>query len=330
MSRIRVDWARALGPPLFAGRIRAIPEDFVVTEQLVVEFAGAGEHDWLRIRKTGANTHWVAQQLARHARVPERDAGYSGLKDRHAVTEQWFSVRRPAKSLPDWDAFHAEGVEILDRQVHSRKLKRGTHRGNAFRIAVRSPDVAALRDEVSGRLVSIKKDGVPNYFGEQRFGRDGSNIELGQAVIAGRRVSRNKRSIGISAVRSLDFNNELDARIRDGDWNRLHPGDIANLDGTGSVFAVEEVTPELEQRCAEMDIHPCGSLPAIETLRVEAANRPLRMRVRGLDWTIENDALWLEFSLGRGGYATAVLREIARCEPEPTNGHVGVTSSFQR
>lgn len=304
------DWAHALAPPLFAGRIRAIPEDFFVTEQLAVEFTGEGEHDWLRIRKTGANTHWVAQQLARYARVPERDAGYAGMKDRHAVTEQWFSVRRPAKSTHDWDAFQAEGVEILDQQAHSRKLKRGAHRGNAFRIAVRSPDVATLRDEVTERLASIKAEGVPNYFGEQRFGRDGSNIELGQAVIAGRRVSRNKRSIGISAVRSMHFNQELDARIRDGSWNLLRPGDRANLDGTGSVFEVEEVTPELEQRCAEMDIHPCGRLPAIEELRVEASSRPLRMRVRDLDWAIEDDALWLEFSLGRGSYATAVLREI--------------------
>ena len=309
MSNIS-DWARALGPPLFAGRIRATPEEFVVTEQLAVEFAGDGEHDWLRIRKTGANTHWVAQQLARYAKVPERDAGYSGLKDRYAVTEQWFSVRRPAKSVPDWDAFQAEGVEILDQYAHSRKLKRGAHRGNAFRIAVRSPDVAALWDEVTERLASIKAEGVPNYFGEQRFGRDGSNIELGQAVIAGRRVSRNKRSMGISAVRSLHFNEELDARVRDGSWNSLLPGDLANLDGTGSVFAVEAVTPELESRCAEMDIHPCGHLPAIEELRVEASNRPLRMRVRELEWAFEDDALWLEFSLGRGCYATAVLREI--------------------
>jgi len=305
------DWARALGPPLFAGRIRAIPEDFVVNEQLAVEFAGEGEHDWLRIRKTGANTHWVAQQLARYAKVPERDAGYSGMKDRHAVTEQWYSVRRPAKSTPDWDAFQAEGVEVLDQHTHSRKLKRGAHRGNAFRIAVRSSDVTALRDEVTARLVSIKTEGVPNYFGEQRFGRDGSNIELGQAVIAGRRVSRNKRSIGISAVRSMHFNQELDARIRDGSWNLLRPGDRANLDGTGSVFEVEEVTPELERRCAEKDIHPCGCLPAIEELRVEASSRPLRMRVRDLEWAFEDDALRLEFSLGRGSYATAVLREIA-------------------
>jgi tRNA pseudouridine13 synthase len=305
------DWAHALGLPLFAGRIRATPEEFVVTEQLAVEFAGEGEHDWLRIRKTGANTHWVAQQLARYAKVPERDAGYSGMKDRHAVTEQWFSVRRPAKSTPDWDAFQAEGVEILDQHTHSRKLKRGAHRGNAFRIAVRSPDVAALQDEATARLVSIKAEGVPNYFGEQRFGRDGSNIELGQAVIAGRRVSRNKRSIGISTVRSLHFNDELDARVREGSWNLLLPGDLANLDGTGSVFAAEEVTPELERRCAEKDIHPCGCLPAIEELRVEASSRPLRMRVSDLAWEFGDGVLWLEFSLRRGCYATAVLREIA-------------------
>jgi len=313
------DWARALGPPLFDGRIRATPEDFVVTERLTVDFAGEGEHDWLHIRKTGANTHWVAQQLARHARVPERDVGYSGLKDRHAVTTQWFSVHRPAKSAPDWSTFVAEGVKILDQQVHSRKLKRGAHRGNAFQIAIRGPDVAALCNETAERLMHMTSGGVPNYFGEQRFGRDGSNIELGHAVIAGRRVSRNKRSIGISAIRSLRFNEELDARVRDGSWDSLLPGDIANLDGTGSVFAVEEVTPELENRCIEMDIHPCGRLPAIRQLRVEPSYRALRMRVEDLDWAIEDDALWLEFKLGNGCYATAVLREFVRFDAESSH-----------
>lgn len=304
------DWARALGAPLFVGRIRSTPDDFSVTEQLAIEFTGDGEHDWLRVRKTDANTHWVAEQLARHASVAARDVGYAGLKDRRAVTTQWFSVRRRSGAGTDWTTFAAEGVELLETRRHNRKLRRGAHKGNAFRIAARC-DAALPQGQLEERLQLIAEQGVPNYFGEQRFGRDGSNVDLGRAVLAGRRLSRNKRSLGISALRSYRFNKELDARVRAGTWNKLLPGDMANLDGTGSVFAVDDVTAELERRCLDMDIHPCGSLPGFEAIRVEEGTRALRMRVTDLRWEIEEDVLWLEFRLRRGSYATAVLREIA-------------------
>ena len=305
------DWARALGSVLFAGRIRTSPSDFVVTEVLNIEFSDDGEHDWLWVEKVGANTVWVAEQLAVHASISVRDVGYAGLKDRHAVTRQWFSVRRPGAEGTDWTTLKADGVRILDQKLHRRKLKRGTHKSNTFRIAVRGSEIASLGGEIDERLEAIRAQGVPNYFGEQRFGRDGGNIELGRAVIAGRRMARSKRSIGISAIRSLEFNNNLDARVRDGTWNRILPGDVVNLDGTRSVFTADELTPELEQRCSEMDIHPSGSLPGISEIGVEPSSRPLRVRVQDLKWELEEDALWLEFGLGRGSYATTVLREIA-------------------
>ena len=303
------DWARALGPPLFAGRIRTAPEEFEVTEYLDIAFSGDGEHDWLWIEKIGANTHWVADQLAKHAGIPQRDVGYAGLKDRHAVTRQWFSVRRPS-GASEWQDFKAPGVRILEQQRHVRKLRRGAHRGNRFRIAIRADDIAASSSAITERLAMIEAQGVPNYFGEQRFGHGGANVALGQAVLEGRRVPRHKRSIGISALRSFRFNQELDRRVTGGSWDTLVAGDLANLDGTGSVFEVDEVTPDLERRCAELDIHPCGLLPEIPEARVEASHRPLRMRVRDLRWEVEADALWLEFRLGRGSYATAVLREV--------------------
>jgi tRNA pseudouridine13 synthase len=306
------DWARALGAPLFVGRIRTTLDDFVVTELLDIEFSGDGEHDWLHVEKTGANTHWVAEQLARHAGIKDRDVGYAGLKDRHAVTKQWFSVRRPSVEGTDWESFTAEGVRILEQQRHQRKLKRGAHRGNAFRIAVRADELSQHSASIEQRLAQIKNGGVPNYFGEQRFGRNGSNVELGLAIVDGKRIPRHKRSIGISALRSLEFNNELSARIEAGTWNRLLMGDTANLDGSRSVFDIDEVTPELEQRCAELDIHPTGTLPGFENIRVEAGRRPLRMRVSNLDWEIDKDVLWLEFRLGKGSYATSVLRELVR------------------
>ncbi len=306
------DWARALGSALFTGRIRTSPSDFVVTEVLNIEFSDDGEHDWLWVEKIGANTVWVTEQLARHASISVRDVGYAGLKDRHAVTRQWFSVRRPGAEGTDWTTLKADGVRILDQKLHRRKLKRGTHRSNTFRIAVRGSEIASLGGEIDERLEAVRAQGVPNYFGEQRFGRDGGNIELGRAVVAGRRMARSKRSIGISAIRSLEFNDNLDARVRDGTWNRLLPGDVVNLDGTRSVFTADELTPELEQRCSEMDIHPSGCLPGISEIGVEQSSRPLRVRVQDLNWELEDDTLWLEFGLGRGSYATTVLRELAQ------------------
>jgi len=305
------DWARAFGPGLLVARLRETPQDFCVVEKLNVDFSGDGEHDWLRIRKTGANTHWVAEQLARYARVAVGDTGYSGLKDRHAVTEQWFSVRRKRDAGHDWAAFVADGVEILEQCRHRRKLRRGTHRENRFRIAARAEGLAALSQLIDERAAHIATAGVPNYFGEQRFGHDGANVALGKAIVDGRRVPRHKRSIGLSALRAFQFNEELESRVVDGSWNILRRGDTANLDGSGSVFQVEDVTGELQQRCAALDIHPCGTLPAIEAAGVEAAYRPLRLRVADLQWHIDGDALWLEFSLYRGCFATAVLREIA-------------------
>ncbi len=304
------DWARALGAPLFVGRIRTTLDDFVVTELLDIEFSGDGEHDWLHVEKTGANTHWVAEQLAKHAGIKDRDVGYAGLKDRHAVTRQWFSVRRPSVEGTDWQSFTAEGVSILEQQRHQRKLKRGAHCGNAFRIAVRADELSQHSASIEQRLAQIKDGGLPNYFGEQRFGRNGSNVELGRAIVAGRRVARNKRSIGISALRSLEFNNELSARVEDGTWNRILEGDTANLDGSNSVFSVTDLTQILEDRCARMDIHPSGTLPALEGIGVKAAFRSLRMRVRNLQWEFDEDALWLEFSLDKGSFATTVLREL--------------------
>lgn len=332
------DWARAHGPTLIAARIRSVPADFIVTENLSIDFSDDGEHDFLWVEKTGANTQWVAERLAEHAGVPARDAGYSGMKDRHAVTRQWFSVRRPGADGTCWDDFAAEGVRILEQRRHLRKLKRGAHRTNAFRIALRAEYIVEMQDSIADRLSNISAGGVPNYFGEQRFGRNGANLDLCRSLFAGRRLSRNKRGIALSTARSLIFNDILDARIKTATWNTVLPGELANLNGSGSVFVVDEVDAEIERRCAEMDIHPTGTLwgdtaplgtqivadiesevaathaelcKGLVSARVDASSRPLRLPVQDLKWEIDDDVLWLEFRLGRGGYATAVLREIA-------------------
>ncbi len=316
------DWARAFGAPIFTARIRTTPEDFQVTEELGYQFTGDGEHDFLWIEKTRTNTEWLARQLARFADVPAKDVGYAGLKDRHAVTRQWFSV--PRWNSPDWAVFDVEGATVLDVQRHSKKLRRGAHKTNAFRIVLRGLDLAQYAEEIEQRVQLIREQGVPNYFGEQRFGRDGSNLQLADVWAKGKRLPRHKRSLAISSIRSFVFNESLDVRVRNGTWNALLAGDKVNLDGTGSVFDVEEVDEELELRCKEMDIHPAGELvgdgsdhgpedwlSALGKARVDKGSRSLRLKVAGLELQTGDDTVVLSFTLGRGAFATSVLREIA-------------------
>jgi tRNA pseudouridine13 synthase len=306
---------------LFAAAIRSVPGDFLVTEQLGWQFSGDGEHDFLWIEKTGANTEWVARQLARHADVPARDVGYAGLKDRHAITRQWFSV--PRWNAPDWAVLDVEGVVVRDVQRHSKKLRRGAHQANAFEIVLRGDAIGDYADALAERVAIIREQGVPNYFGEQRFGHDGANLRLADDWAGGKRLPRHKRSIAISTIRSFVFNEQLDARVRDGSWNILKAGDKANLDGSGSVFDVDEVDAELTRRCSDMDIHPTGVLvgdgtalgpepwrEALARARVEPGTRSLRLGVADMDCVPGGDAATVSFTLGRGAFATSVLREI--------------------
>ena len=186
------------------------------------------------------------------------------------------------------------------------------------------------------RLKRLSDNGFPNYFGEQRFGRGGRNLERAEALFSGHRLAREPRSMAISAARSLLFNAVLSRRVADGTWSRLIEGELANLDGTGSVFAIAEPDAELRKRAAELDIHPTGPLwgrtGTKATLRVRElelavaatypdaasglegcaapARRALRERARCLDWEQTSATLSLEFELGRGSFATALLREL--------------------
>ncbi|MDX1405252.1 MAG: tRNA pseudouridine(13) synthase TruD [Woeseiaceae bacterium] len=329
------DWARAHGPPAIQGRIRQSAEDFEVTENLGFPLSGDGEHDYLWLEKRDANSNWVAGRLARHAGIPGRDVGFAGMKDRNALTRQWFSVRRPSSAGTDWSAFDLPGVQILEATRHDRKLKRGALESNRFRIAVR--DVDASQATIDEKLAVLKRAGVPNYFGDQRFGRDGDNIRLAKALFAGERLPRHKRSIALSAARAFLFNHILDRRVRDGSWNRLLAGECACLDGSNSFFVVEQPDEELKSRCERLDIHPGGALwgkgdspcrgevreleqavvqpfgelrEGLEA-RTELSRRALRLKLHELEWERDGTCLRLAFHLRRGGYATAFLRELA-------------------
>ncbi|MEX0975471.1 MAG: tRNA pseudouridine(13) synthase TruD [Woeseia sp.] len=329
------EWQRAHGEPGVRADLRCLPQDFQVDEELGFEPDGEGEHDYLWLEKSGANTAWVAERLADFAGIQVRDVGYAGMKDRHAVTRQWFSVRRPAGAPADWSRFNLDGVHIRKATRNRRKLRRGAHRGNRFRIVLRNIDSAA--HDFDARLSTLAEQGVPNYFGEQRFGRDASNLQLAERLFAGGRLSRPRRGLALSAARALIFNSVLERRVADHTWNKLVPGECANLDGSGSVFTVHEVDALLDRRLQAMDIHPTGPLwgrngagangewspleqaiagqfelhaRGLERHGVESARRPLRLAVRALKWETGEGTLTVEFQLSSGAFATAVLREL--------------------
>ena len=339
-------WAWALGAPEAHGRIRCRPEDFRVHEIPLIEPEGSGNHLWLEIEKRGANTNWVAGQLSRAAGVHPREIGFAGMKDRNGVTRQWFSVGLQEAGRPDPQDWLIEDVTVLQHHRHTRKLKRGTLRGNRFRLVIR--EFGGDRDLLEERLRTASDQGVPNYFGEQRFGHGGRNVERArQWLLNGGRVRRNQKSIFLSAARSFMFNNVLSERVSQGNWNRLLDGELAQLDGSHSVFPCELPDPELEKRCLDFDIHPTGPLPgkdgkqpagpaleleneilgpekplieALQRAGVDAARRALRLIPAGLTWEFPDECLLLEFELPAGAYATSVLRELVSLRPEPISG----------
>ena len=340
MSSSELELPRAYGAPSLAARLRVSPEDFRVGEVLGYDAEGKGEHALLWVEKRGANTDWVARELAKFAGVSPVGVGYAGLKDRHAVTRQTFSVQLAGKPDPDWSAFPHADVKVLAATRHSRKLKRGALRGNRFVVVLR--EVQGDRDAAEKVLQQIAARGVPNYFGEQRFGREGGNVEQARAMFAGRRVERDKRSFLLSAARSQIFNNVLAARVERGAWDTPLDGEIWSLAGSRSWFGPEPFSDVLAERLARADIHPSGPLwgqgepptvadagalerevaaasndlaEGVAAARMDQERRPLRLLPRDLKWRwLDDNALELAFELPAGAYATVVVRELAAIE----------------
>ncbi|MES9883582.1 MAG: tRNA pseudouridine(13) synthase TruD, partial [Sedimenticola sp.] len=326
----------AFGGPCGSGLIRQQPEDFLVDEITVVEPDGEGEHLLLQIEKRNSNTEWVAGQLARLADVPRRDVSYAGQKDRHAVTRQWFSVRLAGKGEPDWHLLETPDLKVLQTARHGRKLRTGALIGNRFVIRVREyqGDTSAL--EVA--LARLAGEGMPNYYGEQRFGREGGNLVSAAALFRGelKRLKRQKRGIYLSAARSLLFNRVLAARVAAGTWDSPMAGERMILAGSQSSFLAEEIDEDILRRCRIMDIHTSGPLwgrggamtasavtaleaevlaadehfrEGLESFGLKRERRALRAAVGSLQWRIEGDQLVLQFSLPKGSFATSLLRE---------------------
>lgn len=304
------DFAMALvfpyGDPAVSGVIKQQPEDFYVEELWSEPFSGSGEHVLLWLEKNGQNTEYVARQLARVAGVRDMDIGYSGLKDRWAVTRQWFSVYLGNKSEPDWQGISLEGVRILAITRHHKKLRRGEHRGNLFRLRVRALQQA---EGIDSTLSQIKQHGFPNYFGEQRFGREGQNLHRAEALFERRiKASGSQRAFYLSAVRGYLFNLNLCREVERGAWQNQ------TLGGPLYGDAQPDVSPLTEEEKAVLDVHPLFA-QGIHQNRMKLMRRPYCALPQAMSWQIEGDMLWLEFILPPGAFATTLLQCLMRAAP---------------
>ncbi|MFA1283046.1 tRNA pseudouridine(13) synthase TruD [Citrobacter telavivensis] len=326
------------GKPQSTGLLKASPEDFVVVEDLGFEPDGEGEHILVRILKSGCNTRFVADALAKFLKIHVREVSFAGQKDKHAVTEQWLCARVPGKEMPDLSAFQLEGCKVLEYARHKRKLRLGALKGNAFTLVLRE---VSHRDEVESRLQAINTGGVPNYFGAQRFGIGGSNLQgaLRWAQSDAPVRDRNKRSFWLSAARSALFNQIVSERLKKTDFNQVVDGDALQLAGRGSWFvATQEELAELQRRVDEKELMVTASLPGsgewgtqrdalafeqfaiaeeceLQSLllreKVEASRRAMLLYPQQLSWNWWDDVtVELRFWLPAGSFATSVVREL--------------------
>lgn len=327
--------AYLFSPPTTSARMKVEYTDFIVKEELGYSFSGEGEFVAVKIRKTNANTLFVGEQLAAFAGISAKQMSYAGLKDRHAVTEQWFCLHLAGKTTPDFSQFQLDGVEILSVTRHHRKIRIGSLKGNHFDLLLR--DVTP-NDELITRLNSLLHYGFPNYFMEQRFGRDGHNLTQAQRWAAGeiQVKDRKKRRFYLSAVRSEIFNLLVSARIQAGLIHQVIEQDIVQLTGSNSWFVAhaDELT-RLNQRLADKDLQLTAALVGENSLtqttneleqkmiaeqslllklmqqeRLQAARRPMICALETLQWQFEPEGLRLRFFLPAGSYATALVREL--------------------
>ncbi len=321
---------------LLSGIIKTTPNDFKVDEIASFTPSTTGEHVFLQIQKIGENTDWVAGLLAKIAKVRKRDVSYAGMKDRNAVTTQWFSVQMPGREAPDWQPQLPASIKVLQQTRHDRKLRRGASKGNHFSLIIRN--LTGDIEQAKKLCETIKTNGVPNYYGEQRFGHDLYNIKSAENWFhTGFKLkSRTKRSLFLSAARSWIFNHILSQRIQQRSWNQAQTGDVFMLNGSQSCFA-DDGDSNLEARTQQGDIHPTGALWGegallttgdIAILEQNIANnfkhlanglikyglkqerRSLRLIVNEFEYNFKGDKLFLNFSLPTGSFATVVLREL--------------------
>ena len=318
--------------------LKAECADFIVKEELGYDMSGDGEFVAVRVRKIDNNTIFVGEKLAAFCGVSARNMSYAGLKDRKAITEQWFCIQMPGKPTPDFSQFQMDGVEILDVTRHNRKIRTGSLDGNHFEILLRN---ATESDELKVRLEIVKHLGFPNYFTEQRFGRDGHNLTEAMRWEAGeiKVKDRKKRSFYLSAARSEVFNLVVSERVKLGLATQILPNDILQLKGTHSWFKADQnedlnalqvrlenrdilltapLIGETEQHSNDIENQIVAQHQALRDLmkqeRLKPARRPLLMQVENFSWQFEPAGLRLKFYLPAGSYATALVRELVNVQ----------------
>ena len=330
-------WHYLLNKPEQTATIRTQPSDFFVSENLGYQFDDQGEHLMLEIEKTNLNTTAVVRELAHWANVNPKVIGYAGLKDRNAVTQQCFSIQLPGLESPDLALLERDGLKVLSSRRNSKKLRRGALKGNRFKLVLGG---LSLTPALVERLSAIAQDGVPNYFGSQRFGFNGANVDAALLMFGGRKVkNRDKRSIYLSAARSFIFNDMVSQRIEQGLQHQLLDGDTVMLAGSKASFTPETNDSVISQRFNERDItlsapmwgkgqltsHGAGLVfeqaialkhPEL-TIGLEAAGlkqerRSLMLYPLNMQWQELDNAIELSFELPAGSYATSVLREICQ------------------
>jgi len=345
---MNMEWQYAWTKPQITGDLKTSVQDFFVEEELDFKAEGKGEFLYLFVEKQGINTDYLAKLLSKHAGIPENKITYSGVKDRHAVTRQWFCLH-VLNENPDFSDFMSdvgnslnenESVRIITQVRHLRKLKVGAHQKNRFVIRLRRLEGAI--EELQDRLALVALEGVPNYFGPQRFGIAGNNLVQGANWLSTPRSSKRRlsktESFWVSAIRSWFFNRALSDQIDEGIWSRIFLDDRAQLQGTQSQCKVNEIDAPLLKRLHQMDIHPLMPLPYIDalndtsttrsnsmkkswqkqeevfasliTLGFSREERCTRLYPENMEWEIVDSQLILQFSLPKGSFATSVLREL--------------------
>ena len=315
MSAWRLSWPAAWGEPVGRASMRVHPEDFDVEEVLGFLPEGQGEHLYVFLEKVGDNTDYVARQLAELSGCRPMDVGLSGLKDRHAVTRQWFSLYRPGMD----DAAFLDGVaarwKLLSHGRHPVKLRRGTHTANRFRLVLR--DLEADSAQLQARLQRIAAEGCPNYFGPQRFGRDGGNLDAAARLNARKLRGKDpRRGLYLSAARSWLFNEVLAQRILENDWRSLRAGDPGDGVPTGPLFGdggSSAGEPLLSWENVILAPHEAFR-SLFDGARIRPERRPLVLRPQDFEFELTESCLKLQFALPSGSFATAVVGELLEVE----------------
>jgi tRNA pseudouridine13 synthase len=332
-----LDWPRAYGKPASTASFKLVPEDFQVNEFFDWQFSGDGEHVVLKIEKRGLTTEEVVKSLARLINKPVKLISYAGLKDRQALATQWLSIHAPGEEIEGVNTLEGAGWRVLECTRHNKKLRPGYLTGNHFVMKLREISNA---DDLVQRIEQIKVTGVPNYFGEQRFGRDGGNLIKAEELLVQRRKVKDRFLKGIycSAARSWLYNLILAKRVKELTWNTPLAGDVMQLNGSNSIFVIDEVVEEIVRRIKERDISPASPLPGkrknkvkdsalqiidtvyadwlpwlagLEQQGLEEAWRANILHVEHFEYTFNDQTAELSFTLPAGSYATAVLRELA-------------------